>query len=68
MKLRIKPHTEAGKLDIMLRRILAWILLIGFVALFIDIAYIGFMRPLFATVYVVVAIGFFVYSIRNRQS
>lgn len=51
----------------MLKRIFAWILLIGFIALFIDIAYIGFMRPLFATVYVVVAVGFFIYSLRNRQ-
>jgi hypothetical protein len=51
----------------MLKRILAWILLIGFIALFIDIAYVGFMRPLFATIYAIVAVGFFIYSFRNRQ-
>jgi len=58
---------RGGKVGIMLRRIIAWILLIGFVALFVDIAYIGYQRAFFATIYVMVAVGFFISSHRNRQ-
>jgi hypothetical protein len=43
----------------MLRRVFAWILLVGFIFTFVDIVFIGFARPLFVTVYIIAIIAFF---------
>lgn len=50
---------------IMLRRVLAWILLIGFIFIIVDIVFIGFMRSLFAALYVVMVFAFFFIKPRN---
>lgn len=52
----------------MLRRVFAWILLIGFIFTFVDIVFIGFARPLFATVYIIAVIAFFLMRPGNSKN
>ncbi len=50
----------------MLRRVLAWILLIGFIALIVNIVFIGYRRTESLTVYLFIAV-FFLFTLKNKK-
>ena len=52
----------------MLKRVFAWIILIGFVFTIVDIVFIGFMRPLFATLYVILVLAFLLMKRNNSNT
>lgn len=52
----------------MLRRVFAWVLLIGFVLLLLNILFIGFYRTLSAFIYIVIALAFIFTSKADRNN
>jgi len=52
----------------MLRRVFAWLILIGFVFIIVDIVFIGFMRPLFATLYIIAVFAFLLMKRNNTNT
>jgi len=51
----------------MMRRILAWLILIGFIFLIADILVIGWQRQLVATVYTAVVVVYFLFFMDKRK-
>lgn len=51
----------------MYRRIMAWVMIIGFVVLLADILYIGYNRPMAASLYAVLVVAFLIYNVRNKE-
>lgn len=43
----------------MMRRIFAWVLLLGFIMLFINLVFIGFHRSLSGLLYIIIIVFFF---------